>query len=73
MSIQQLLRRELAAAYDRSDARLDVAAVAPDLPRRALCGPAAPRALPKGALVRSHNLSGGGLHGPVMVAAYDRC
>jgi len=72
MSIQQLLRRELAAAYDRSDARLDVAAVAPDAPA-CIVWTSGTTGLPKGAWFDHHNLKAAVSTAGVMVAAYDRC
>lgn len=70
--IQQLHRADLAAAYGRSDAIVDVAAVAPDAPA-CIVWTSGTTGLAKGAWFDYRNLKAAVSTAGVMVAAYDRC
>jgi acyl-CoA synthetase (AMP-forming)/AMP-acid ligase II len=70
--MQQLYRGELAAAYGRSDANVDAAAVAPDAPA-CIVWTSGTTGLPKGAWFDHRNLKAAISTAGVMVAAYDRC
>lgn len=70
--IHQLQRSELAAAYERNDANLAVAAVAPDA-AACIVWTSGTTGLPKGAWFDYRNLKAAVSTAGVMVASYDRC
>lgn len=70
--VRQLRRGELAGAYLRPPAELDVAGVAPDVPA-CIVWTSGTTGLPKGAWFDHRNLKAAVRTAGVMVSAYDRC